>query len=116
VELVTWKVGDPGLQYVIRSHFVSRYRSTAIIITLILEGGFICPHRTLDEYVAKFTGFRPTDGKRWTDSPSPPEPVSPSEPASSKSTSFEPPFPPDFKVESKVSKLDFDDMSMSSVS
>jgi hypothetical protein len=128
-----------------QSHFVSRYRSTAVLITLILEGGFCCPHRTLDKYVEVFTGFRPTDGKRWTDPPVLPEPplspvlpepplspVLPEPPLSPvlpelplspvlpepplRPVLREPQFPPDFTVEDKVAKLVFDDLSKSSAS
>ena len=48
-----------------------RYRNTATLITLILQGGYRSPHRTIDEYVEAHTGFRPTDGKIWADRESP---------------------------------------------
>jgi hypothetical protein len=47
----------------------------------------------MDEYVEAFTDFKPTDGKVWTDS--------------------EPPLPPDFKVNTQVTKLNFEKMSES---
>lgn len=40
-----------------------RYRFTATLISLILEGGYRTPHRTIDAYVEAFTGFTPTDGE-----------------------------------------------------
>jgi len=95
--LVTWKVtilihhnkflnanADP----------FARYRSTATLISLILEAGYQCPHRTIDQYVEAFTGFVPTDGKDWTDR--------------------EPELPSHFDLDSRVSKLHFEKMSESS--
>lgn len=68
-----------------------RYRSTATLISLVLEAGHLCPHRTIDKYVEAFTNFRPTDGKSWTD--------------------LEPEFPLGFDLKSKVIKLDSEHMS-----
>jgi len=45
----------------------ARYRYTATLVTLILQGGYQSPHRTIDEYVKMYTGFRPTDGEIWAD-------------------------------------------------
>jgi len=56
--------------------------------------GYQCPHRTIDEYVKAFTGFRPTDGKDLTDN--------------------EPELPPDSDLENRVSKLNFEKMGESS--
>jgi hypothetical protein len=43
-----------------------RYRSTATLISLILEVGYRSPHKTINSYVEKFTAFRPTDRDDWT--------------------------------------------------
>ena len=43
-----------------------RYRSTATLISLILEVGYQSPHRTINSYVERFTAFRPTDADDWT--------------------------------------------------
>jgi len=72
----------------------ARYRSTATLITLILEAGYQCPHRTIDEYVKAFTDFRPTDAENWTKT--------------------EPQLPFDFKLKTKISTLTFEKMSESS--
>ena len=45
----------------------ARYRFTATLIFLLLQGGYKCPHQTIDKYVQVFTGFEPTDGTHWTD-------------------------------------------------
>ena len=42
-----------------------RYRSTATLVTLLLEVGYLSPHRTLNRYVEAFTNFRPSDGAQW---------------------------------------------------
>ena len=74
----------------------ARYRSTATLISLILDVGYQCPHRTLDEYVKAFTGFRPTDRKKWTD--------------------HEPELPRNSNIAISISKLNFEKMSESYVS
>src|SRR6266545_2560872 len=43
-----------------------RYRSTATLVSLILEVGYQSPHRTINSYVEKFSAFRPTDADEWT--------------------------------------------------
>ena len=60
----------------------------------MLEGGYQCPHRTIDAYVEAFSGFTPTDAKYWTER--------------------EPPLPLGLNVKNEVSKLDFGKMSESS--
>ena len=42
-----------------------RFRSTATLVSLILEVGYQSPHRTINSYVEKFTAFRPTDADNW---------------------------------------------------
>jgi hypothetical protein len=64
------------------------YRNTATLVSLILEGGFMCPHRTIDEYVDAYTNFKPTDGEVWVCK----EPL------------------PFFNIPEKVDRLDFDKM------
>jgi len=59
----------------------------------MLEKGYQSPHRTIDEYVAAFTGFRPTDGGIWTRD--------------------EPALPLGF-IQSRVTELNFQKMSESS--
>ena len=71
----------------------ARYRHTATLITLILQGGYRSPHRTIDKYVDAYTGFRPTDGKIWADR--------------------EPPLPGGF-IDPWVTKLNFEKMGESS--
>jgi len=46
-------------------HFFLRYRSTAVLVLLILVAGWRSPHRTLDFFVNKSTNFTPTDGRKW---------------------------------------------------
>jgi len=58
----------------------------------MLEKGYQSPHRTIDEYVEAFTGFRPTDGGDWTHN--------------------EPLFPLSF-ITSSVNGLNFEKMSQS---
>ena len=72
----------------------TRYRNTATLVSLMLEGGYQCPHRTIDEYVEAFTGFTPADAKDRTER--------------------EPKLPSDFDFETKVSTLTFKKMSESS--
>jgi len=69
---------------------LARYRSTATLVSLILQGGHQSPHRTLDYYVKGFTGSTPTDGERWT--------------------TCEPPLPSMFEI----AKLSFERLSESS--
>jgi hypothetical protein len=71
---------------------INSYRNTATLVSLILEGGFMCPHRTIDEYVNAYTDFKPTDGENWV--------------------CKEP--PPSFNIPEKVVRLDFDKMGESS--
>jgi len=71
-----------------------RYHSTATLILLMIEGGYQCPHRTIDEYVKAYTDFRPTDAEKWTKS--------------------EPRLPVNFKLKPKVSTLTFEKLSESS--
>jgi hypothetical protein len=70
---------------------LTRFRSTAALVSLILEAGYRCPHRTINKYVKVFTDFEPTDGESWTN--------------------HEPPLPLDFNFETKVTRLNFDKMS-----
>jgi hypothetical protein len=44
----------------------ARYRSTATLVSLIIQAGYRSPHRTIDKYVEAFTDFKPSDGSRWT--------------------------------------------------
>ena len=97
LRLVTWEV--PILIFLqqppkAKSTPFARYRNTATLISLILDVGYECPHRTLDEYVEAFTGFRPTDGKEWTDD--------------------EPELPRGSYLATRISKLNFEKMSESS--
>ena len=72
----------------------ARYRFTATLILLILEGGYQYPHRTINAYVEAFTGFTPTDGESMVKD--------------------ERELPSDFDIKGKVSKLDFEKMGESS--
>jgi hypothetical protein len=45
-------------------HFLFRYRSTAILIQLMLDFGPHSPHSVLDKFVRKSMGFMPTDGEQ----------------------------------------------------
>jgi hypothetical protein len=70
VGLVSWKVTILIFSSVLSKLTplpFTRYRFTATLISLILEGGYQSPHRTIDKYVEEFTCFRPTDGKDWSD-------------------------------------------------
>ena len=60
----------------------------------MLQGGYQCPHRTIDAYVEAFTGFTPTDARDWTE--------------------HEPPLPLNLDLKNEVFKLDFEKMSESS--
>jgi len=71
----------------------ARYRSTATLISLMLETGFQSPHKMIDAYVEAFTDFQPTDGKPWID--------------------LEPDFPNHFQMENVVTRLKFEKMSES---
>ena len=73
-----------------------RYRFTATLILLVLEGGCQCPHRTINAYVEAFTGFTPTDGEDLVIQ--------------------EPPFPIHFDIKKRVTKLNFEKMGESSSS
>jgi hypothetical protein len=90
------KVTVQFFQQVLKTNPTSfiRYRTTATLISLILEAGYQCPHRTLDEYVHAFTGFMPTDGKDWTND--------------------EPQLPSHFNLKDLVKKLNFEKMGESS--
>src|SRR5258708_37338815 len=70
----------------------TRYRFTATLILLLLQGRYRGPHRTINRYVEAFTGFQPTDRKDSTDP--------------------EPQLLPGFRVQ--ISKLKFSKMSKSS--
>jgi hypothetical protein len=45
-------------------HSIFRYRTTAILIQLMLEFGPHSPHSILEKFVNKSTGFMPTDGEQ----------------------------------------------------
>ena len=65
--LVTWKVlYDLYVTLSLFTMFV-RYRITAGLIFLILDIGYLSPHKTLNQYVHLFTNFQPNDGELWTD-------------------------------------------------
>jgi len=96
LDLVTWKVTILFfLQQPLKAKptLFARYRSTATLISYILETGYVCPHRTIDEYVDAFAGFRPTDGKKWTN--------------------IEPNLPFGLDLETIITKLPFEKMSES---
>lgn len=42
-----------------------RYRSTAVLIVLVLVAGPYSPHTILDKFVESSTKFLPTDGEKW---------------------------------------------------
>jgi hypothetical protein len=72
-------------------HFVTRYRNTAALVRLVIEGGYQSPHTILNQYVAAATKFVPTDGEDWL--------------------ALEPGLPPGFNVEAKVIPLVLNKMS-----
>jgi len=70
----------------------TRYRSTAYLVSLLLQGGYNSPHKTIDKYVQTFTDFLPSDGLRWIGN--------------------EPELPADLSFEvAKASRMDFGKMS-----
>ena len=95
LELVPWKVTVlifSSSTSKLTRHF-ARYRNTATLVSLMLAGGYRCPHRTIDEYVKVFTNFTPTDADNWT---------------------VHEPLLLDFDCNATVTKLSFEKMSESS--
>ncbi|PVF91660.1 hypothetical protein CPB86DRAFT_820309 [Serendipita vermifera] len=45
--------------------FGGRYRLTAALVSFLLAGGFVSPHRTINGFVREVAEFTPTDGDRW---------------------------------------------------
>ncbi|PVF91079.1 hypothetical protein CPB86DRAFT_421879 [Serendipita vermifera] len=68
-----------------------RYRSTATLILLLLQGGYRNPHRTLNAFVEFFTHFKPTDADRLVNE--------------------EPMFPSDFDMREWATPLNLDKLS-----
>ena len=53
------------LEILLTNHNLPRYRITAALNLLLMQGGYKSPHRTINIYVTTYTAFRPNDGGPW---------------------------------------------------